>query len=210
MTIILISFGSLSIFISELILSDSNMNNNLLTSIFQTISASSTTGFNSVDIGLYNRTTLLVIILLMFIGTAPASTGGGIKSTTFGIIWLAMLSNLKGKKDTNVFQKKIPDGIMKTAYSIGIFSFLLILFDLSILLLIEDKSFMKLLFEVVSAFGTVGLSTGITAELKTFSKLILIFTMFFGRLGPLAIGSTLLGKSEPVHYTYSEGEFYLG
>lgn len=98
-------------------------------------------------------------------------------------------------------------GVYTKFFTLSLF---LVIFDLILLLLFEDKPFNELLFEVVSAFGTVGLSTSITSELNSISKIIKIMTMFIGRVGPLAFGSIILTKSEPVHYKYSEGEFYLG
>lgn len=209
MTLILLSVGSLFIIISEAINSSSVMNR-FLVNIFQAISASSTTGYNSADIASYSRSSLLIMIVLMFIGTAPASTGGGVKSTTIGIIYLTISSTLKRNKGTNIFHRRIPDYIISSSLSIVILALTLIISATIIMLLYEEKPLLDLLFEIVSAFGTVGLSTGITPELHNISKIIIIFIMFIGRIGPLSIGLLFIKNTIRGNYAYADGEFIVG
>jgi trk system potassium uptake protein TrkH len=209
MSLILISVGSLFIIISETINSPSEFKG-FLVNIFQAISASSTTGYNSADIALYSRSSLLIMIVLMFIGTAPASTGGGVKSTTIGIVFLTIFSTLRRNKDTNVFYRRIPEEVIKASLSIVILALTLITFGTIIMLLYEDKPLLDLLFEIVSAFGTVGLSTGITSDLHNLSKIIIIMIMFIGRIGPLAIGSFFIKNTDKGNFTYVDGDFIVG
>jgi trk system potassium uptake protein TrkH len=209
MSLILISVGSLFIIISETINSPSEFKG-FLVNIIQAISASSTTGYNSADIALYSRSSLLIMIVLMFIGTAPASTGGGVKSTTIGIVFLTIFSTLRRNKDTNVFYRRIPEEVIKASLSIVILALTLITFGTIIMLLYEDKPLLDLLFEIVSAFGTVGLSTGITSDLHNLSKIIIIMIMFIGRIGPLAIGSFFIKNTDKGNFTYVDGDFIVG
>lgn len=209
MSLILITVGSILIIIAEAINSSSEIKG-FLVNIFQAISASSTTGYNSADIASYSRSSLLIMIVLMFIGTAPASTGGGVKSTTIGIIYMTIFSTLKRNKDTNIFYRRIPNDIISASISIVILAFTLIISVTIIMLLYEEKPLLDLLFEIVSAFGTVGLSTGITADLHNISKIMIILIMFIGRIGPLSIGLFFIKNTVRGNYTYVDGDFIVG
>lgn len=123
---------------------------------------------------------------------------------------LSIISVLKGKKDTNVFRHKVSQNIVKIAFVIIILGISLILMDLIILINTETHSLFDLLFEITSAFGTVGLSTGITSSLSYAGKVIIIFTMLIGRLGPLTIGMSIAGKQPKSTFSYGEGRFYVG
>nr|MDK2850410.1 trk/ktr system potassium uptake protein [Candidatus Cloacimonadota bacterium] len=209
MALILFSLGSLLIIASEAINSSSQIHG-FLVNIFQAISASSTTGYNSADIALYSRSSLFIMIVFMFIGTAPASTGGGVKSTTIGIIYLAIFSTLRRNKATNIFHRRVPEYIISSALSIVILALTIITSATFIMLLYEDKPLLDLLFETVSAFGTVGLSMGITSQLHNLSKIVIIMVMFIGRIGPLSIGLFFIKNSVRANYTYADGDFIVG
>ncbi|MCK4859817.1 MAG: Trk family potassium uptake protein [Candidatus Omnitrophica bacterium] len=181
-----------------------------LNSFFQTISACTGTGFSTVNIASLPLFTLFTLIILMFIGASPGSTGGGIKTSTFGIILFSLFALLRGREDVNLFNRRISRRTVEKCFAIGLIALLVIICGTLVLLLFEKASFLQILFEVVSAFGTVGLSTGITSSLSTVGKITLSIIMLIGRVGPLAIGFSLISKSEPLAYKYAEGEVLVG
>jgi len=181
-----------------------------LVALFQTISASTGTCFSTTDISKLPSLALFTLILLMFIGASPGSTGGGIKTSTFGIMLLSLFSLLRGKENVNLFNRDISPKVVNKAFGITLIALLVIILGTLILLAYEKVEFLRIFFEVVSAFGTVGLSTGITPSLSTVSKLVLSLIMLIGRVGPLAIGYSLIKKSEPLNYKYAEGEILVG
>ncbi len=181
-------------------------------SMFQAV-VPRTAGFNSVDIGGLTKATTFLMIILMFIGGSPGSTAGGIKTTTFGVIILTIISVLKGKSDVEAFKKRIPNEIIFRALSVLGISLLLVVFVTMALTLTEAKnSFLDLLFETTSAFATVGLTRGITPDLSNIGKLILTFTMFAGRIGPLTLGLALAKKQskDKGNFRYPEGKIMIG
>jgi len=209
LSISLVVIGVGVIFISERGLSSLPLGRRVLISAFQAISASTTTGFNTIDIGAMTNTSLFIMIVLMFIGASPGGTGG-IKTTTFGVMLLFSWALLKGKRDVNIFNRRIPTGIVNKAFVLSLMAILLITLDLVILTTTEKASFLKILFEIVSAFGTVGLSTGITSSLSTIGKIIISITMLVGRVGPLAIGFSLIGRPKWAAFRYTEEEVFVG
>lgn len=211
LTVILIVVGTAVLFFIE---SSTNQNispsEQLLTASFQVISASTTTGFNSVDIGSMHKLSLLYIIVLMFIGASPGSTGGGIKTTSFGIIILFIRSVLTNREKITAFHRTIVTKTVAKALGIGILALLYLLLLSLILFMTENLSFTQILFEAASALGTVGLSTGITSQLSDTGKILITITMFVGRLGPLAIGYSLIGKTKQKDYAYPDGNVMVG
>jgi len=209
-TIIVILIGTTVIFISEKWTPQSNLNERLMASSFQAISASTTDGFNSLDIGTMSATSLFIIILLMFIGASPGSTGGGIKTTTAGVILLSIWSTIKGEKDTNLFARRLSTDVIRKSFAIfGLFIMVAVI-DLLILTITENAGFLKILFEIISALGNTGLSTGITANLSSIAKILLSVTMFIGRVGPLAIGVALVRRLHPIDFKYPEADIFVG
>jgi potassium uptake TrkH family protein len=179
-------------------------------SFFQSVSAR-TAGFNSVDFSLVGQPALIILIILMFIGASPGSTGGGIKTTTFFILFKSALATLTGKKNIEIKKHTISFKLVDQAYTIVLFSISLIFISAFLLTITEsDIDFMKILFEVVSAFGTVGLSTGITPGISVAGKLILICTMYVGRVGTLTIGLAFVKKAISTKYKYSHGSILIG
>ncbi len=163
----------------------------LLGALFQAITPR-TAGFNTIDTaGLTNASKLLTIVL-MFIGGSPASTAGGIKTVTIGVIVFTVISMIRGREDTELFGKRISRNIVNRALTIGVVGMTLVVSITMILTVTEaGLDFMDVLFEVVSALGTVGLSLGITAQLSVFGRIVIIFAMFAGRVGPLTIAFAL-------------------
>ncbi|MCC6385187.1 MAG: ATPase [Bacteroidia bacterium] len=182
----------------------------IITSLFQSVS-SRTTGLNSIDFGMAHNSTLLLIIFLMFVGASPGSTGGGIKTTTFTLIMLSAYSTVRGKRNIELFKRTISWELLNKAFSIFLF-FISCIFLGTFLLSITDPQFrvIQLLFEQVSAMCTVGMSTGITPDLSNAGKLIIICTMFIGRIGPLTLAFALSKKVKTVNYRYPETHFMVG
>jgi potassium uptake TrkH family protein len=179
-------------------------------SFFQSVTAR-TAGFNSVDFSKLGQPVLLVIIVLMYIGASPGSTGGGIKTTTFLALFKSASATIRGKKNIEVFKHTLSFDTIDKAYSIALFSFVLIIVSTFFLSITEQNfSFMSLLFEEVSAFGTVGLSVGITPYLTDAGKIIIILTMFVGRIGTLTLAIALIRKVAYAQYTYPRAEIMIG
>jgi len=179
-------------------------------SFFQSVSAR-TAGFNSVDFTLVGQPALIILIILMFIGASPGSTGGGIKTTTFFVLFKSALATLTGKKNIEIKKHTISFKLVDQAYTIVLFSISLIFMSAFLLTITEsDIDFMKILFEVVSAFGTVGLSTGITPGISVAGKMILICTMYVGRVGTLTIGLAFVKKAISTKYKYAHGTILIG
>src|SRR5665648_307526 len=168
--------------------------------------------FNSLPINEMSEVSKMTSILLMFIGAAPGSTGGGIKVTTFGIIIIAIASNIRGNDETIVLRRKVSQEVVNKAISIASLSIVIIFIVTIIIISVEKISFVNVLYEVTSAFGTVGLSTGITPYLHNISKLLLVFTMFLGRVGPLtfAIAVAMKANKTSRNSVYPEGKIMVG
>jgi trk system potassium uptake protein TrkH len=167
---------------------------------FQAVSPR-TAGFNTIYIGSLDETTIFILIILMFIGAGSGSTGGGIKLTTALVIGLATISFLRGKSEIVISRRTINSGYILKALSITMVSIVFVIIATVMINLTEKAPFIDLLFEVVSAFGTVGLSTGITAELTPIGKQIIVFIMFVGKLGPLTLMFSLAKPSkEKIRY----------
>ncbi|MBN2269750.1 MAG: TrkH family potassium uptake protein, partial [Sedimentisphaerales bacterium] len=209
-TALLILGGTLLIFISEKTGQPEGLLSRLLDASFQSVSSSTTTGFNTVDVGKMSQTGLLTIIVLMFIGAAPGGTGGGIKTTTFGLMILSLYAVLTGKEDVNVFRGRASPEAIRKAFSVAMAAVLWLLVSTLVLTATEDAPFLDIFFEATSALGTVGLSTGITPELSFAGKIIIAISMLIGRIGPLTIGFSLIGKPKKVAYQYPEAEILVG
>ncbi len=191
---------------------EASWSNRLWNALFQSVTAR-TAGFNTVDIGALPLSSLMLIVLLMFIGGSPGSCAGGIKTTTF-TLWLAKLWGLlRGSKWPRLFGRHIPGEIVRRASMIIGLAAVWNLFGLLLLLATEGRSpgvgMHDVLFEQVSAFGTVGLSTGLTPKLSVIGKLWIIFTMFVGRLGPLTMVVWAFTHKAP-GVRYPEGRIMIG
>lgn len=201
MTSLLIGIGTLLLMVTE--------HFSLSDALFYSISAC-TAGITMLPISNFSSASLLILMILMFIGTSPGSTGGGIKTTTFFTI-IQSIKGIATNTPITAFKRRIPtDSIIKAfsifclAISINIVSTLVILF------LESDFTFTEVLFEVVSATATIGLSLGITSELGDFSKLILGITMFIGRVGPLSIACIWSYQKMAPRFNYPEEQVTIG
>ena len=172
-----------------------------LGAFFHSVSAR-TAGFSTYSIGSFTNAGLFVLIILMFIGASPGSTGGGIKTTTFFAL-MQEVRTVISKRRAGAFHRTLPDEVLRKSSVIALLSVLVVCIGTFLLCILEPEyDFIQLVFEVVSAFGTVGLSTGITPDLGVLSKLIIILTMYTGRLGAFTLLSIWINRPDPsAHYT---------
>ena len=210
MTGIVVGLGIVVILLTEWPHSTMSAGSLVVAAAFQAVSASTTTGYNSVNIAAMCAPAIFMLIVLMFIGASPNSTGGGIKTTTLGVMVGGLWAVLKGREDITMFRRRISPDVLHSAYSLTLAAGLWCTVVIGVMLLVEPATFEQVVFEVVSAFGNVGLSLGITSSLTTLSKVLLSATMFFGRLGPLAIGFSLIGRRESPLHRYAADEVYVG
>ena len=210
-TILLIAIGSVVIFFIEkdntLISLDTK--EKVVISVFQSIT-SRTAGFNTCDISKVGSTTLFLIMTLMFIGACPGSTAGGIKTTTLSVLWATIVSGFRQRDNVEISRRIIPSEVVQKAMTVLTTSLMIVFIFTSILLYLEKKMFIDVFFETISAFGTAGLSTGITPELSTKGKLLITLLMFIGRLGPLTVGYAFIKGSKKAKYYYAEERVMIG
>jgi trk system potassium uptake protein TrkH len=168
---------------------DLALHERLFASVFQSASAR-TAGFNIVNIGAMNSAVLLLTCAAMFIGACPGSCGGGIKTTTFAVLFAGLRSELSARPP-RLLNREVPQPVIRRAIGVAFLSMTLVFVITFLLLLLERHTPLEIVFEVVSAFSTTGLSTGITPNLSIPGKLIITFTMFIGRIGPLTLALAL-------------------
>jgi len=212
---VLIGLGTLIILIEELLSGNhsGSFGTALMTSLFQTISTR-TAGFNTVNLNIFSNASIFVMMILMFIGASPGSTGGGVKTSTIGVGIAYIKSLFFRKEKVTIFYRSIPSKIIEKSFLILFLSFGIISIFFFILLSLESKnseiSVFKLLFETVSAFGTVGLSMGITAKLSIISKFVIALLMFIGRVGPITMIVAISKKKSKGTYNYPEEDIMVG
>ena len=179
--------------------------------MFQSVTTR-TAGFNTISQSGMTSASKIMTLILMFIGGSPAGTAGGIKTVTMGIIVLCTICTIKGKNQTEIFKKRIPCQIITRAMAIIMIAMTVVIMMIMILTFTEEASFMEILFEVVSAFGTVGLSLGITPNLTFVGKVLISILMFIGRLGPITIAVALMMKQSKDKGTiqYAEEKVLVG
>lgn len=171
----------------------------ILTGFFQSVQTR-TAGFNSVDIGAMHDETWLGMDVLMFIGGGPAGTAGGIKVTTFAVLFFIMMTELRGEGAVNIFGKRLSRAVHRQAITVVLIAVAAVLVGAALIMLLTGEGLDRALFETVSAFATVGLSTGITADLPEAAQLVLVVLMFLGRLGPLTLGSAIALRDRRILY----------
>jgi len=210
-TFLLIVIGCLALFLTEHIVwrHDVSVFQSFWDALFQSVS-SRTAGFNTVDIGEISPVGSFVLILLMIIGASPGSTGGGIKTTTFGVLLLSLYSEILQREDIIFSSRKIPYSILRKAVSLVIVYMVTIFLSSFILGITEPYSFRQILFEVTSALGTVGLSTGITQGLSGLGKFLLILLMFWGRVGLIVFFYGVARRDEQRHISYIDTNVPIG
>ena len=216
---VLILLGALLFYLFERnhIIHDLPWQSKILISFFQSVTPR-TAGFNTIDIGQLTNDTILLIMTLMFIGASPGSTGGGVKTTSFALLFLVLWNRLKGHEDVNIFNRTLPRETINRAISIIFASAFSIVLITSIVLLVGPKTsplesrhlFVEYFFDTISAFGTVGLSMGITPKLNNIQKILITIMMFAGRVGPLTLAFSLTLRSTKAAITYAEENVMVG
>ncbi|MHA6534670.1 TrkH family potassium uptake protein [Paenibacillus sp. BAC0078] len=213
MTAALILLGALVIFIFEFsnsrTLSPLSFGGKAWAAFFQSVSPR-TAGANTVDIAGLRQATQFFIVILMFIGASPGSTGGGIKTTTFTLMVGAVISMLRGREDIVLFRYRLAQERVFKALTITLLALLLVVSVSMILSTTEDRPFLMILFETTSAFATVGLSMGLTPELTPVGKILICLTMFAGRLGLLTLAYAIGPKKGKQLYRFPEGKMIIG
>ncbi|WP_311024661.1 potassium transporter TrkG [Nesterenkonia sp. CL21] len=202
-TLVLLTLGTVMItafeWDNEDTLGSLSLPEKLLAGFFQSVQTR-TAGFNSVDVGEMESATWLGMDVLMFIGGGPAGTAGGIKITTFAVLLFILIAELRGDTAVNIFGKRLSRSVHRQAISVVLLAIAFIIACTGALLLVSGMPLDRVLFEAVSAFATVGLSTGITDELPEFGQLILVLLMFIGRIGPITFASALALRERTRQY----------
>jgi trk system potassium uptake protein TrkH len=220
MTFALIALGAAALYIAEHkgVLASISPSERAAVCLFQSVTAR-TAGFNTVPIGSLTPAALFAIILLMYVGASPNSTGGGIKTTTFWTMLRLALAALKSRPRIQSDLREVPLAVVQKAIHVMVGYTLVLVLGVFALLVSEARpgapgggpfSFLELLFEATSALGTVGLSCGITPKLSATGKLILIGLMFAGRVGPLTLALSVVRRPEPQRVRYPEERVMIG
>ncbi len=213
-TLILLIVGTIAFFFVELrnpeTFSSLSIRDKLLVAWFQSVSPR-TAGFNTIDISKMTTAGLFITIAFMFIGASPGGTGGGLKTTTLRVLTSCTKAILQGKEEVLLYDRKIAINLILKAVGALIGSVATVIVSTILIALTDPElEFIQLFFEVVSAFATVGLSTGITGSVSAAAKLILIVTMYIGRVGILLLMSAILGDPRPTNVHYPEENLLVG
>ena len=199
-TAVLILGGAMLLWLTEPI--------SFLAALFQSITPR-TAGFSTIDIGAMTNAGLLVIMILMFIGASPGSTGGGIKTTTFFVL-MQEVRSIFSKRRLGAFRRRLPEESLTKAATITLLGTIVVFVGTFVLCVLEPQhSFVQLLFEQISAYSTAGLTMGITPSLHAASKVVLIATMFIGRVGAFTLLSLWVSRPEP-SAKYTEEAITIG
>ncbi|MNP12272.1 Ktr system potassium uptake protein B [compost metagenome] len=213
MSVILIVGGAAIIFALEnsnpLSMQPLSLGERILSSFFHSISSRSG-GVTTLSIADMENSTQFLLIMLMFIGAAPGSTGGGIKVTVFAILLGAMYSMIRGREDIVFFRKRLSKGSILRAITQTWLALFLVISAAMALSALEDREFLPLLFETTSAFATAGLSLDLTPKLTEIGKIVICVVMFLGRVGPVTLAYALAPKSGKELYRYPEGKITIG
>lgn len=212
-TLALLAVGTIVILVTEFnneaTLGPMSWPQKVLDAFFQSVTPR-TAGFNVIKIGSMAVYSLFFTIMLMFVGGASGSTAGGIKVNIFGMLLATVWSTIRGKEHPGAFGREFRPQQIHRALTVAMLSLGLVAIVTLVLTITEKTDFIKVLFETVSAFGTVGLSTGITPSLSLAGKLIITFTMFAGRLGPLTLALSLVQSQQPSKYRHPQEDVRIG
>lgn len=211
MTVVLLLAGTLFFLFIEYnrAFVELDLTGKIIASFFHSVTAR-TAGFNTVDLRTFHVASLFFFTLLMFVGASPGSTGGGIKTTTLATLALTARSMIRKRSDVELFGRRISDQLITKAIAIFTLSLVVIPLGTLLLLVSEEAPFQEILFEVISAFGTVGLTLGLTPKLTLLGKLFISILMFVGRLGPLSIALGAGEGTKAASFRYPKGEILVG
>lgn len=191
-------------------LQDMNFKDKIVNAFFASVTPR-TAGFNTIDLAGMTTASKFLTIFLMFIGGSPGSTAGGLKTATFGILLITVISVIRGREDSEAFGRRFPKELVYKAFSLFFIAMSIVLIVTLVLSVTENNErFLDLLYEATSAFGTVGITTGVTQELSTIGKFIIMISMYFGRVGPLTIAFAITKKRKKKNYKYPEGKILIG
>ncbi|EGJ33114.1 MULTISPECIES: TrkH family potassium uptake protein [Moorena] len=213
-TIFLLIVGTIAFLFIEFnndnTLGASTLSDKFIKAWFQSVTTR-TAGFNTIDLGKMTTAGLFITITMMFFGASPGGTGGGIKTTTVRVLVSSTQAILQGKEDVYLYKRQVPIELILKAIGVLVGSCATVIISTLLISLAEPTlDFIQILFEVVSAFATVGLSTGITPDVSTWAKLVLIGTMYIGRVGVLLLMASLLGEPRPSAVQYPEENLLVG
>ncbi|MEJ2478137.1 MAG: potassium transporter TrkG, partial [Desulfobacterales bacterium] len=216
---LLIILGTIILLITEKkMLQSAGFGERLMTAVFQSVTCR-TAGFNTVDIGGLNSASLAFMMFLMYFGASPGSCGGGVKTTTLAVLAAFSWSRLKDRARVNMFQKSIPQETVAKSVSVVLLSIAIILVALFLILFSDPahgsgalghQQYLSILFETVSAFGTVGLSMGVTATLNEIGKVIIVVVMIIGRVGVPTFAYIIAGPPPRKGLEYAEENVMIG
>ncbi|MBN1525950.1 MAG: TrkH family potassium uptake protein [Spirochaetales bacterium] len=210
-TLVLLTAGIILVYFLEhgQVMADYNLGEQYLSAFFQSVTLR-TAGFNTIPFGSLAQGTALFMIVFMFIGAASGGTAGGIKINTFAVILARLRTFLQGGKKTRMGRYRISDERVSRSFIVLLFGIASVIAGSFFLTLFENADFLDILFEATSAFGTVGLSTGITAALSVGGKIVIIILMYFGRLGPITILSAASNTSQNTGIEFPRGDISIG
>lgn len=208
---ILLVVGTVFFFFSEYdhALASLRAPSKLLASVFQSVTPR-TAGFNTIPIGDLRPVTLFLWAMLMFVGASPGGTGGGIKTSTFAVLFLAVRNRIRGREEVEVKHRVVPKDIVYRATAIAVVSGGIVALFFAVLLTTESAPFQSILFETVSAFGTVGLTTGLTPNLSPTGKVAVTLLMYIGRLGPLTLALAMRTRQSRLPISYPAARVMVG
>lgn len=212
-TVIMIMLGAVITFILEYnnpaTIGELSIGKKMLSSLFQSVTTR-TAGFATIPQQNFKDATSILYLVWMFIGGSPSGTAGGIKTVTVAVILLSTISIVRGKKDIEIFQRRISDQYLKKGLAVVMVSFLVLMVTTISLSAIQNSSFLDTLYETTSAIGTVGLTRNMTGSLMTAGKIIVMITMYLGRIGPITMALAINASKHQGEKTLPEGKILIG
>lgn len=203
--------GALGVYLFDIhgFFKDISWHESFFYALFQSVTTRSG-GLATMDLNLLSDTNHLFMSALMFIGASPSSAGGGIRTTTFALVLIFLFTFIRGGRSVKIFHREIYEVDLNKAVTVTFFAIMVVFSSIIILTLLEPVSLDAIIFEVTSAFGTVGLSLGITDELSAASKIILMVLMFIGRVGILTFLMIFKRKKDPAKFNYPKERIIIG
>lgn len=213
MTLILIILGTLLTFLLEYnnpdTLGNLTLKNKIMASLFQSVTTR-TAGFATIPQQNFKPASSIIYLVWMFIGGSPSGTAGGVKTVTIAVILLSTISIVRGNKDVEIFKRKVSEQYLRKALAVVIVSYTIMFTMTIVLTAVQGSSFLDTIYEVTSSIATVGLTRNMTGSLNTMGKIIIMLTMYFGRIGPITLALALNVKNKHGEKVLPEGKFLIG